>query len=117
MALYRSEEWNRQHGRRHKTPAHLLRQLLAVLAHWFPQRRFLLTADGNYAGHELAARAAPRDIVLLHDNHAGVLTVLDRALPGLRERGFDLGRGAGLLAAAHSRGGETCPASPMRSAS
>jgi hypothetical protein len=56
-ALYHSEAWNRQHGRRHKTPASLLQQLLAVLLHWFPQRRFLLTADGNYATHELASFA------------------------------------------------------------
>ena len=55
VALYRSEEWNQQHGRRHKTPAQLLRQLVAVLMHWFPQRRFLLTGDGNYNSHELAS--------------------------------------------------------------
>ena len=55
VALYRSEEWNRQHGRRHKTPAHLMRQLLAVLVHWFPQRRFRFTGDGNYGTHELAS--------------------------------------------------------------
>lgn len=54
VALYRSEAWNQQHGRRHKTPAQLLRQLLALLCHWFPERRFLLTGDGNYGSHELA---------------------------------------------------------------
>jgi len=54
-ALYHSEEWNRQHGRRHKTPAQLMQQLLAVLLHWFPQRQFLFSADGNYASHELAS--------------------------------------------------------------
>src|SRR5262245_39750277 len=56
-ALYRSEEWNQAHGQRHKTPAELVRQLLAVLLRWFPQRRFLFTADGNYASHELASFA------------------------------------------------------------
>jgi hypothetical protein len=55
VALYRSEEWNQQHGRRHKTPAQLMRQLLAVLLHWFPDRRFLVTGDGTYGSHELAA--------------------------------------------------------------
>jgi hypothetical protein len=55
VALYCSEEWNQQHGRRHKTPAHLMRQLLAVLVHWFPQRRFRFTGDGNYGSHELAS--------------------------------------------------------------
>jgi hypothetical protein len=57
VALYRSEEWNRQHGRRHKTPSELVRQLLAVLLRWFPQRRFLFTGDANYASHELASFA------------------------------------------------------------
>lgn len=54
VALYRSEAWNRQHGRRHKTPCDLVRQLVAVLLRWFPQRRWRLTADGNFATHELA---------------------------------------------------------------
>jgi hypothetical protein len=57
VALYRSEEWNEQHGRRHKTPSELMRQLLAVLLRWFPERRFGFTADGNFATHELAAFA------------------------------------------------------------
>ncbi len=60
VALYRAEEWNHQHGRRHKTPAVLVRQLLAVLLRWFPERRFRFTADGNYASHELAAVAQRR---------------------------------------------------------
>jgi DDE superfamily endonuclease len=54
VALYRSEAWNTKHGRRHKTPAMLLRQLAAVLIHWFPQRQFLLAGDGSYGTHELA---------------------------------------------------------------
>jgi hypothetical protein len=57
VALYRSEEWNQKHGRRHKTPSELMRQLLVVLLRWFPQRRLLFTGDGNYATHELAAFA------------------------------------------------------------
>jgi hypothetical protein len=36
----------------------LLRQLLAVLRHWFPERHFVCTADGNYATHELTRCAA-----------------------------------------------------------
>lgn len=53
-ALYRPEELNRQEGRRHRTPAELGRQLMAVLIHWFPQRKFILLGDGGYASHELA---------------------------------------------------------------
>ena len=57
VVLYHSEEWNKQHGRRHKTPCELVRQMLAVLLRWFPERRFRLTADGNFAAHELAVFA------------------------------------------------------------
>jgi hypothetical protein len=52
--LYRPEELNRAEGRRHRTSPALVRQLLAVLVHWFPERKFILVADGSYATHELA---------------------------------------------------------------
>jgi hypothetical protein len=58
VALYRSEADNRKAHRRHKTPAHLLRQLCCLLLHWFRQRRFVLTGDGNYSSHEMARFAA-----------------------------------------------------------
>jgi len=53
VALYRSKEWNQAHGRRHKTPSELMRQLLAVLIRWFPQRKFVFAGDGGYGTHEL----------------------------------------------------------------
>jgi hypothetical protein len=53
-ALYRPKELNRQEGRRHKTPPHLARQLVAMLSHWFPQRKFIVVGDGGYSSHELA---------------------------------------------------------------
>ncbi len=53
-ALYRPEDQNRAAGRRHKTPIRLAMQLVAVLMHWFPERRFILVGDGGYASHELA---------------------------------------------------------------
>jgi hypothetical protein len=52
--LYRPEELNQAEGRRHRTPPALVRQLLAVLIHWFPERKWVLVADGNFATHELA---------------------------------------------------------------
>jgi hypothetical protein len=58
VALYRPEEENRRLGRRHKTPPELRRQLRRVLLRWFPQRRFVATADGNYATHDRARFAA-----------------------------------------------------------
>jgi hypothetical protein len=60
VALYRTEKDNTRAGRRHKTPARLLRQLCCVLLRWFRQRRFLLSADGNYSSHELACFASRR---------------------------------------------------------
>jgi peptidoglycan/xylan/chitin deacetylase (PgdA/CDA1 family) len=54
-------------------------------------------ADAERSGDDLVNRAVPRDIVLLHDNHVGVLPLLDRLLPVLRKRGFDLAGGAETL--------------------
>jgi hypothetical protein len=58
VALYLTEEKNTKQRRRHKTPSQLLRQLVCALMHWFPNRQFILAADGNYATHELAKLAA-----------------------------------------------------------
>ena len=58
MALYQPEEENRRQGRRHKTPPQLLRRLLLVLLRWYPERRFVCTADGNYATHDRAELAS-----------------------------------------------------------
>jgi hypothetical protein len=55
VALYRPEELNKAEKRRHKTPAQLARQLIAVMIHWFPGRKFVVLGDGGYASHELAA--------------------------------------------------------------
>jgi DDE superfamily endonuclease len=53
-ALYRPKELDEREGRRHKTTLDLARQLMAVLVHWFPRRKFILLGDGGYASHELA---------------------------------------------------------------
>jgi DDE superfamily endonuclease len=47
-ALYRSPEWARAHGTRHKTPAHIARRLLARLMRWFPHHRFIFIGDTGY---------------------------------------------------------------------
>jgi hypothetical protein len=54
-ALYRPKELNQVEGRRHKTAPELARQLMAVLIHWFPGRKFIFLGDGGYASHELAS--------------------------------------------------------------
>jgi hypothetical protein len=71
-ALYRSKELNKSQGRRHKTPAQLARQLMAVLIHWFPGRKFVFLGDGGYASHELAV------FCHRHRTHA---TLISRAHP------------------------------------
>ena len=72
VALYRSKEWNRRHGRAHKTPAELMRQLLVVMMHWFPQRTFVFAGDGGFGTHELAR--------LAHRHHSR-LTLVSRFYP------------------------------------
>lgn len=54
VALYRPPEWDRLHGRRHKTPAHLARLLLARLMRWFPQHHFIFVGDSGYGTSETA---------------------------------------------------------------
>ena len=53
-ALYRPESLDQAEHRRHKTAPALARQLMAVLIHWFPERKFVFLGDGGYASHELA---------------------------------------------------------------
>ncbi len=54
---------------RHKTPSELLRQLLAVLIPWFPERQFVLAGDGGYGTHALA-RFAHR-----HQRHLSLVSL------------------------------------------
>jgi hypothetical protein len=54
VALYRPKDLNQAEGRRHKSAPELARQLMAVLIHWFPARKFVFLGDGGYASHELA---------------------------------------------------------------
>jgi hypothetical protein len=53
-ALYRPPEWDRVHGTRHKTPAHIARLLLARLIRWFPERHFMFVGDSGYGTSETA---------------------------------------------------------------
>jgi hypothetical protein len=55
--LYRSKDSSK---RRHKTPSHLMRQMLKVFLHWFPERSIVFAGDGGYGTHELARTAARR---------------------------------------------------------
>lgn len=91
VALYQAEEENTRQGQRHKTPATLLRQLTAVLLHWFPQRQFVLTADGGYGTHEMArfAHRYRRRLSLVSRLYA---TANFYAPPPARRAGPQLGR-------------------------
>ncbi len=66
--LYRSKEQNQAAGRRHKTPAQLARQLMAVLIHWFPSRKLMFLGDGGYGSHELAC------FFVRHRRHAALIS-------------------------------------------
>jgi hypothetical protein len=58
--------------RRHKTPSELMRQLLSVLTHWFPDRQFVFAGDGGYGAHALARFAARRrNLTLVSSFYAG----------------------------------------------
>jgi hypothetical protein len=73
-SLYRPEEKGVDgvSRRAHKTPVDLLAQMLRLLIRWFPDRRFLCCADGNYAAHELAELAAahPQRLTLVSKFYA-----------------------------------------------
>src|SRR5262249_38753859 len=67
VALYRPKQQTVERGNRHKTPPQLLGQMLRLLMRWFPDRNFIVTADGNYATHRLAELAArtPKRLTLV----------------------------------------------------
>jgi hypothetical protein len=52
--LYRPRKVNLAEGRPHKTPIQIAQGLMAVLLHWFPDKKFVFLGDGGYASHELA---------------------------------------------------------------
>jgi len=54
VALSRSPEWDRLPRRRHQTPAHLARLLLARLVRWFPQHHVMCLGDSGYGTSETA---------------------------------------------------------------
>lgn len=54
VALYRSKSFDEEHGLRHRTPAELMRRMLAVLIHWFPERKWQFVGDGGFGTHPLA---------------------------------------------------------------
>jgi hypothetical protein len=66
VVLYRNKDATK---RRHRTPSQLMRQMLKVLLHWFPERSFVFAGDGGYGTHELACTAArrrrPRRLILV----------------------------------------------------
>jgi hypothetical protein len=53
-SLYRPRELNLAEGKSHKTAPDLARQMMAVLIHWFPERKFVFLGDGGYASHSMA---------------------------------------------------------------
>ena len=54
VALYRPKKLNDKEGRRHKTPADLMRQLLVQVLRWFPDSKIVFCGDQGFAKHEIA---------------------------------------------------------------
>jgi hypothetical protein len=54
VTLYRDTSTNKKEGRRHKTPAELMCGLLALMMHWFPEKRFVFAGDAAYGTHQVA---------------------------------------------------------------
>jgi hypothetical protein len=46
--------------RRHRTPAQLMRKMLKVMMHWFPERSLVFAGDSAYCSHDLVRAAARR---------------------------------------------------------
>lgn len=71
VALYRDKKDNKALGLQHKTPTDLMRQLLCVLLHWFPTRKFVFSGDGAYATHGLTrfARRHQKRLTLISRFH------------------------------------------------
>jgi peptidoglycan/xylan/chitin deacetylase (PgdA/CDA1 family) len=58
---------------------------------------FRRSDEAEAGASRLLRTIAPQDIVLLHDDNRHVLELLDRILPALQDRGFDLASGVDLL--------------------
>lgn len=56
-ALYTSREENARLGRRHKTPADLMEQLVALVLRGFPDRTFQMAGDVGFSTHAMARLA------------------------------------------------------------
>ena len=59
-ALAPSERYDRERGRRHKTPTDWARQLLRVVRRWWPDRPLVAVADSTYAALEFLAACGTR---------------------------------------------------------
>jgi hypothetical protein len=101
-------QWRRQH----KTPSELMRQLLLVLIHWFPDRQFVFAGDGGYGTHALARSAARRRrrnltlVSLFYANaalHDPPPVVVGKANGRPRKKGKKRLAPAAVVAAAESR--------------
>lgn len=58
--LYRTPGGDRAEGRRHRTPAQLMRAMLALTLRRFPDRRFVFVGDSGFGTHELAVWVSRR---------------------------------------------------------
>ncbi|MCM2375073.1 IS701 family transposase [Aporhodopirellula aestuarii] len=92
VTLYRDRKTNQSESREHRTPAELMVSLLALLMHWFPDRKFVFAGDNAYGSHAMA-RFAYR--------HRRRITLVSKIVPDAnlfrpppRRRGKKIGRPA-----------------------
>jgi peptidoglycan/xylan/chitin deacetylase (PgdA/CDA1 family) len=76
----------------------------------FDDWRCRTSAAASDVATAILNKVAGRDIILLHDDNACVLTILDQILPVLVSRQFDLSRGVALLGGVPDRGAGCQPA-------
>ena len=98
--------------RLHKTPSELMRQLVLVLTHWFPDRQFVFAGDGGYGTHALArfaARRRRRNLTLVSLFYANAAlhdpppVVVDKKNGRPRKKGKKRPAPAAVVAATESR--------------
>jgi DDE superfamily endonuclease len=54
IALYQSDDADRDERHRHRTPAQHMLRLLRLMLRWLPDRRFVFVGDSTYGTHEVA---------------------------------------------------------------
>jgi hypothetical protein len=96
---------------RHKTAALLARQMMAVLMHWFPDRRFILLGDWGFGSHDLAlfCHRHRRRVTLIARTRSDMNLYALPTAPAPGRRGARQRKGRKLKTPAQAVAAATCP--------